>query len=116
MVHHDWPITLRDLRKLVQAIKHRYWERKAEVTREANPVSRVDPRNDPKTSKNPEATPKGKAPENLKPCLDMTGKLGKDGNLTQQEHQHHMDNSLLLCCVKAGHITKECPKLLAIAA
>ena len=26
MVHHDWPITLQDLHKLVQAINYRYWE------------------------------------------------------------------------------------------
>ena len=61
MVHHDWPITLQDLHKLVQAINHCYWEQKAEVTHEANPMSRVDPRSDPKTGKNPKAAPKGKA-------------------------------------------------------
>ena len=84
MVHHDWPITLRDLCKLVQAIDHCYWEQKAKVTCEANPASRVNPRNDPKTGKSPKATPKGKAPENPKPNPDLTGKLGKDGKLTPQ--------------------------------
>ena len=58
MVHHNQPVTLRDLRKLVQAINHPYWERKARVTRKANPTSRVDPRNDPKTGKTPKAMPK----------------------------------------------------------
>ena len=29
MVHHDQPITLLDLCKLVQAIDYHYWERKA---------------------------------------------------------------------------------------
>ena len=43
MVHHNRPVTLQDLHKLVQAIDHRYWERKAEVTCEANLTSRVDP-------------------------------------------------------------------------
>ena len=116
MVHHDRPVTLWDLHKLVQAIDHRYWERKAEVTCEANPTSRVDPRNDPKTGKTPEATPKGKAPEKPKPDPDLTGKLGKDRKLTPQECQHHMDNSLCLFCGKTGHIAKECPKSMAIAA
>ena len=116
MVHHDQPITLQDLRKLIQAIDHQYWERKAEVTREANPMSRVDPRNDPKTGKTPEAVPKGKAPEKLKPDPNLTRKLGKDGKLTPQERQRHMDNSLCLFCRKTGHIAKECPKLMAIAA
>ena len=116
MVHHNRPVTLRDLCKLVQTIDHRYWEWKAKVTHEANPTSRVDPRNDPKTGKNPEAMPKGKSLENLKPGLDLVGKLGKDRKLTPQERQHHMDNSLCLFCGKTGHIAKECPKSTAIAA
>ena len=114
MVHHDRPVTLWDLHKLIQAINHCYWEWKAEVMRKANPTSRVDPRNDLKTGKTPEAAPKGKAPENLKPDPDLTGKLGKDGKLTPQERQRCMDNSL--CCGKMGHIAKECPKSTAIAA
>ena len=116
MVHHDWPVTSRDLHKLVQAIDHHYWEWKAEVTHEANPTSRVDPRNDLKTGKNPEAAPKGKAPENPKPGPDLTRKLGKDGKLTPQEHQRHMDNSLCLFCRKTRHIAKECPRSSANAA
>ena len=116
MVHHERPITLRDLRKLIQTIDHRYWEWKAEVTREANPTSRIDPRNDPKTGKNPEAMPKGKSPENPQPGPDFVGKLGKHGKLTPQERQRRMDNSLCLFCGKTGHIAKECPKSTAIAA
>ena len=83
---------------------------------EANPTSRVNPRNDPKTGKTPEVAPKGKALEKPKPNPDLTGKLGKDGKLTPQECQCHMDNSLCLFCRKTGHITKECPKLMAITA
>ena len=116
MVHHDRPVTLWDLRKLVQAIDNRYWEWKAEVTREANPMSRVDARNDLKTGKTPKAASKGKAPEKPKPNPNLTGKLGKDGKLTPQEHQCCMDNSLCLFCRKMGHIAKECPKSTAITA
>ena len=83
---------------------------------EANPTSRVDPRNDPKTGKTPEAAPKGKAPEKPKPDPDLTRKLGKDGKLTPQERQCCMDNSLCLFCAKMGHIAKECPKSTSIAA
>ena len=50
MVHHDLPDMLLDLRKLVQAIDYRYWERKAEITREANPMSKVDPKGDLKST------------------------------------------------------------------
>ena len=79
-------------------------------------MSRVNPRNDLKTGKNPKATPKGKAPENPKPSPDLTWKLGKDGKLTPQECQCCMDNSLCLFCGKTGHIAKECPRLSAITA
>ena len=116
MVHHNQPVNLRDLRKLVQAIDHRYWERKAEVMHKANPMSRVDPRNDLKTGKTPKAVPKGKAPEKPKPDPDLTRKLGKNRKLTPQEHQRHMDNSLCLFCGKMGHIAKEYPKSMAITA
>ena len=93
-----------------------YWERKAEITCEANSMSKVDPKGNLKAGRNPETASKGKALENLKPSPNMTGKLGKDGKLTPQERQHHMDNSLCLFCRKTGHIAKECPKYLAIAA
>ena len=102
MVHHDQPITLLDFHKLVQAINYHYWEWKAEIMRKANPTSKVDPKGDLKSTRNPKAAPKGKAPENLKSGLDLTGKLGKDGKLTLQERQRHMDNSLCLFCGKTG--------------
>ena len=102
--------------KLMQAINYHYWEQKAEITHEANQMSRVDPKGSPKVGRNPQATPKGKAPENPKPSLDMTGKLGKDGKLTPQERQHCLDNSLCLFCGKTRHIAKECLKLSAITA
>ena len=42
--------------------------------------------------------------------LELVNKLGKDGKLTPQEHQHCLDNSLCLFCAKPGHIAKDCPK------
>ena len=116
MVHHNRPLTLLDLCKLVQAIDYRYWERKAEITCETNSMSKVDPKGDLKNARNPKAAPKGKAPENPKSGPDLTRKLGKDGKLTPQERQHHMDNSLCLFCGKTGHIAKECPKSTALTA
>ena len=116
IVHHDRPVMLLDLHKLMQAIDYRYWEQKAEITCKANPMSKVDPKGDPKIARNPKAAPKGRAPESPKSGPDLTGKLGKDGKLTPQERQRRMDNSLCLFCGKTGHIAKECPKLMAIAA
>ena len=98
----------------MQAIDYCYWERKAEITCETNPMSRADPRGNLKVGRKPKLVPKGRAPENPKPALDMARKLGKDGKLTPQEHQCHMDNSLCLFCRKTRHITKDCPKSSAI--
>ena len=60
MVHHDWPITLLDLRKLIQAIDYCYWERKAEITCEANLTSKVDPKGDPKITETPRPCPRAR--------------------------------------------------------
>ena len=116
MVHHDRPVTLLDLHKLVQAIDYRYWEQKAEIMCEANPTSRVDPKGNQKVARNPEAVPKGKAMENPKSGPDLTRKLGKDSKLTLQEHQCRRDYSLCLFCGKTGYVTKECLKPMAVAA
>ena len=116
MVHHNQPVTLLDLHKLIQAINYCYWEWKTEITHKANPTSEVDPKGNPKTARNPEAASKGKALENPRPGPDLTGKLGKDRKLTPQEHQRGMDNSLCLFCGKTGHIAKECLKSSAVAA
>ena len=37
-------------------------------------------------------------------------KLGKDGKLTAQECQWHLDNELCLLCGKSGHMVCDCPK------
>ena len=106
MVHHDRPATLLDLHKLIQAINYCYWERKAEIVHEANPTSRVNPKGDLKAARNPKATSKGKAPENPKPGPDLTGKLGKDGKLTPQEHQCCMDKAYACSVEKLGILPK----------
>ena len=43
-------------------------------------MSRVDPRNNLKTGKTPEAAPKGKALENLKPSPDLLGNWERTGS------------------------------------
>ena len=42
--------------------------------------------------------------------LDLTDKLGKDGKLTAQECQRHLDNELCLLCSKSGHMVRDFPK------
>jgi Zinc knuckle len=47
---------------------------------------------------------------NKKSTLDLPEKLGKDGKLTPQERQRHMDGNLCLFCGKGGHMAKDCTK------
>jgi hypothetical protein len=47
---------------------------------------------------------------------DLTGKLGKDGKLTQEERQRRMDNNLCLFCGGGGHKASDCPKSTSSAA
>src|SRR6266481_6905367 len=128
MVHHPKPTSLAELRKLVQAINSRYWERKAEIThdsattstrQEAKPESKTD-KKAPSVQSKPlgKSTEKSKgAPlESPKTMLELVNKLGKDGKLTPQECQHCLDNSLCLFCAKPGHIAKDCSKTSSSAA
>jgi Zinc knuckle len=45
-----------------------------------------------------------------KSTSDLLEKLGKDGKLTPQECQRHMDGNLCLFCGKGGHMAKDCTK------
>jgi len=109
MVHHGKPNTLVGLRGLAQAIGARYWERKAKIAHETSnpgpsgtkpngkpnlkPDSR--PRNTSQSKTNPGSMQNtGSTSEQKEPTSDALPKLGKDGKLTPQEHQHHMDNKL----------------------
>jgi hypothetical protein len=38
----------------------------------------------------------------------LSGKLGSNGKLTQQERQYRMDNNLWLFCGKGGHWVTDC--------
>src|SRR6266481_4147613 len=128
MVHHPKPTSLAELHKLVQAIDSHYWERNAEIThdsattstcQEAKPKSKTDkkaPSAQAKLLGKTTEKSKGALLESPKTTLEITSKLGKDGKLTPQEHQHCLDNSLCLFCAKPGHIAKDCSKTNSSAA
>ena len=135
MVHHDKPTTLSDLQKLVQAIDYRYWECKAEISHEnTSSTSRNKSENksdDSKTEKgkgsskskqkdsnssSSSTSSKGSTLESKKSNPDLSSRLGKDGKLTPQERQHHLNKNLCLFCGVSGHMAKDCPKNTSAAA
>ena len=132
MVHHDKPMTLSRLWKLMQAIDARYWEHKAEITCEtptANSSGNKSEKNDNKLSSDKgkgSFQSKQKNNNNLssgsnqnkanssEPKKTSTpnyaSTLGKDSKLTPQERQHCIDENLCLCCSASGHQETDCPK------
>ena len=119
MVHHDKPTTLSDLRKLVQAIDSRYWERKAEISHEnASGTSRNKSENKSDNSKTEKGkgsskskqkdsnsssaltSSKGSTLESKKSNPNLSSKLGKDGKLTSQERQHHPTKTFVSFAVR----------------
>jgi hypothetical protein len=47
---------------------------------------------------------------------DLSSKLGKDGQLTTEEHQRRMDMRLCLFCGRLGHTARDCSKSASCAA
>ena len=129
MVQHDKPTTLSNLRKLIQAIDSHYWERKAEIShKNASSASGNKSENKSDNSKTEKGkgsskskqkdlnsssgstSSKGSTSESKKLNPDLSSKLGKDGKLTPQERQCHLDKNLCLFCGVSGHMAKDCPK------
>ena len=50
MVHHNKPLMLLDLQKLVQAIDSQYWEQKAEISHKNPQSSKANPKGEPKAT------------------------------------------------------------------
>ena len=66
------------------------------------------------------ARPRAKeAPQNPRsriPTCHPSSGFGKDGKLTPQERQRHLDKNLCLFCGASGHMAKDCPKSTSTAA
>src|SRR5882724_5006011 len=131
MVHHDKLNMLSGLRKLMQAIDARYWERRGEVSQEtrASGTSRNKTEQKSDSSKSDNKSGKGSSQSKQKnnnssstqgkgsiseqkksTTPNLSSKLGKDRKLTPQERQRRPDNKLCLFCGTSRHITKDCPK------
>ena len=76
-------------------------------------TSRLNPNSDQKANLTPSTSRSGSKDkdkdksksngnQNQQKKLDLTDKLGKDGKLTAQECQQHLDNGLCLLCSKSG--------------
>jgi hypothetical protein len=128
------PVRLAELRTLAQNIDARYWERRAEISREAPPTKNPgstkptsDAQDKPSSSSSSHKS-QGKKPENSDrssqrsapnrssqalPATrnpELQGKLGKDGKLTAEERQRRFDNKLCMFCGGTGHMARDCTK------
>ena len=133
MVHHDKPMTLSGLRKLVQAIDTHYWEHKAEIAHET-PAANSSSNKSEKNNNNKSSSDKGQGSSQSKQnnnnnsssssnqnkgnssepkktsTPDYASKLGKDSKLTPQERRCRINKNLCLCCSASGHWASDCPK------
>jgi hypothetical protein len=121
------PATLAEFKTLSQSIDARYWERKAETSREVKPSTSGPPAKSSApptrtfTSSTDRTTSTGSKPS--KPSTssssqqpDLSSKLGKDGKLTTEERQRRMDMRLCLFCGGPGHTARDCSKSTSRAA
>ena len=127
--HIGKPHTLDGYHTLVQTIDARYWEHKSEIscqTKNSSTPSASNSRSSASSSntkgKSKDKDNKGKSSNNknkssssssgtLKSTTsDAPSHLGKDGKLTEEEHQQHIKDKLCMFCGQPGHMAKDCPK------
>ena len=140
------PDTLSELCTLAQSIDSHYWEHRSKVARETlttlkpkrsnnkgkgtkannnttlNSDKNKNNNNNNKTNSGNSCTSSTTGNTNSgnsnwkKLNSNLSSKLGKDGKLTQQEHQCHFDQNLCLFCSKGGHVAKDCSKAMSSTA
>ena len=114
---------LQSLCMLAQTIDARYWERKSKITRQVKPVSFSSTSSTSKsaslttsTSSGPNSASSTSHAKKLTPLSSTSATpttpthLGKDGKLTEEEHQQHFKEKLCMFCGQPGHMAKDCPK------
>jgi len=120
------PRTLDGYRTLTQTIDARYWERKSEVARQTKTSMASTSNSTSKGNSSASSDSKGKTKEkdnknkssdklksssSAKPASSKTpAHLGKDGKLTEEEHQQRIKDKLCMFCGQPGHMARDCPK------
>ena len=123
------PCTLNGYHTLVQTINARYWERKSEILCQTKNSSLLPTSNSKSSTSSSDSKGKSKEKDNKSKGSDNKSKgsssssstsksttsdapphLGKDGKLTEEEHQQHIKDKLCMFCGQPGHMAKDCPK------
>jgi len=124
--HIGKPRTLDGYRTLTQTINARYWEHKSEVvcqiksstSSSSNSASKgttstsSDSKGKTKEKDNKnKSSDKSKSSSGVKPASSETpAHLGKDGKLTEEEHQWCIKDKLCMFCGQPSHMARDCPK------
>ena len=120
------PAMLQSLHMLAQTIDAQYWECKSEITRQVKPVSSFSASSTSNsaslttsTSSAPNSASSNSHIKKSTPSSSTSVRsaapappthLGKDGKLTEEEHQRHFKEKLCIFCGQPGHMAKDCPK------
>jgi hypothetical protein len=80
----------------------------------SKPSSISNNNNNNSLSSSSKTPPKGALKD--KPKNSISDKLGKNGKLTGDKHEHHMKEGLCLYCGEQGHVTHDCLKSAATKA
>jgi hypothetical protein len=73
------------------------------------PYEHRPPQASSSSSHNQHRRPTGPSGSSKPKSTDLTGKLTKDGRLTEAEKQRRRDNNLCLWCEAPGHMANKCP-------
>ena len=123
------PRTLNGYRTLVQTIDARYWKCKSEISCQTKNPSLSSTSNSKSSASSSDSKGKSKEKDNKRKGSENKSKgsssssstsksatpnapshLGKDGKLTEEEHQQHIKDKLCMFCGQPGHMAKDCPK------
>ena len=126
--HIGKPHTLDGFHTFVQTIDARYWECKSKILHQTKNSSVPSASNSKSSASSSDSKGKSKEKDNKGKSFNNRNKspasssgtsgsttpnapshLGKDGKLTEEEHQQHIKKKLCMFCGQPGHMAKDCP-------